>query len=202
MSTSTTSTGTGSPGAPTAARRRPERRREYAAAALVAVAGLGISTTWAITGLVDQIQEPRSFARADVPGAVTVRLTQTGPHVVYVEAASPTTLPVSLLTVTDPEGADVEVRTYRGDLRYDVPDRPGAIGTAVGVFDADRTGVFTVGTAAVAPVDGARLAAGDDLAPAVTRAVVLPALTAVLSVVAAIGLALGVLSRADRRPSR
>lgn len=175
----------------------------FGLAALVAVVGVATAAVWGVTGILDQTQAPADFSRADVPGEVSVVLTHVGPHVVYYEGADPT-LPAGEVVVTGSDGSRLEVRPYALDLRYDVPGRPGAVGTAIGVFDADRTGAYLVGTRAtvtephVQPAD-AQLAVGDDLAPATVRAIVLPALAALGSVVVAIALAVRTWARRNWR---
>lgn len=152
--------------------------RATRAAILVAVTGLAVGLIWALTALLDQVQQPEHFTRAAVPGQVHVVLTQPGPHVVYHELASgpgpSQSLPVAHLEVRDPHGAPVHVEPYRTDLRY---DHGGALGTAVARFSAPRTGTYLV-TASDPDGIGGAIAVGDDLAPGVARALVLPALTA------------------------
>jgi len=175
-------------------------------AGLVAVVGVTTAAVWAVAGVVDQTQRPAEFVRADVPGAVSVVLTQVGPHVVYYEGRDAgaggddvAALAASQLVVTGAGGAAVDLRPYTLDLRYDVPGQTGAIGTAIAVFDADRTGPYTVETRATVADPDARLAVGDDLAPATVRAVVLPALAALLSILAAIAVSAQTWNRRNRR---
>ena len=176
---------------PTALQYAPARshRRGYGLAVLVAVVGAAAAALWAVTGFLDQIQRPEQFARAEVPGITTVAITRTGSHVIYVEAAAPVDLDAADLTVIGPQGAQLEVRPYALDLRYDVPGTPGHVGTAMAVFDAGRTGTYQVGTQ-VATGRTTTLAVGDDLAPEVIRTVAVPSTIGVLVVLAGIGLAL------------
>ena len=67
------------------------------------------------------------------------------------------------------------------------------------VFDADHTGSFVIGTKATVQAPRAQLAVGDDLAPATIRAVLLPVLTALLSITAAIAIAARTWSRRERK---
>lgn len=181
-----------SPAAPPT--RRPARLA-YVPALLVAVVGVLVATVWIVAGVLDQVQRPPEFSRADLPGTVAVTLTQTGTHVVYVEADRAGTpdligqIRTDQIIVTGPSGEVLPVRSYGSELRYDAPDN--LVGTAVGVFDNARTGTFTVATTAqdVQGLPDARLAVGDDLAPGVVRAIGLPALTALFSVVAGVVLA-------------
>ena len=134
-----------------------------------------------------------------MPGIASVEITQTGSHVIYVEGAGPVELTAADLTVIGPQGAPVQVRPYALDLRYDVPGAPGALGTAVAVFDADRTGTYRVGTEAVLAGGTTTLAVGDDLAPEVIRSVAVPSTIGVLVLLAGIGLALATWIHDERR---
>jgi hypothetical protein len=180
-------------------RIRPDRRHGYGYALLVAVVGMTTALVWGVTAVLDQLQQPAEFARAAIPGSLTVTLTQLGPHVVYYESAGPAVVRADQLSVVDGSGQVVAVRPYRLDLRYDVPGRPATLGTAIAVFDADRTGSFVIRTDATVAADRALLAVGDDLAPALVRAVAPPALTGLLSLVAAITLAAGTWSWRERK---
>lgn len=152
--------------------------RATRAAILVAATGLVVCLIWAATALLDQVQEPAHFTRAAVPGQLQVVLTQPGPHVIYHEVArgqgATPSLPVIALEVSDPDGAPVPVERYLSDLRYDHEE---ALGTAVALFSAPRTGTYVV-TASDPDGVGGAIAVGDDLAPGVARALALPALTA------------------------
>ena len=175
------------------------RRLSYGVAVLVAVVGMTTATIWGVTGVLDQIQRPEGFARADISHGLSVTLAQPGPHVVYYEGHGPTTVSADQLTVVDAAQRAVPVRPYRLDLRYDVPGQPGALGTAIAVFDANRTGPFVIRTDATVQDAQAQLAVGDDLAPGMVRAIAIPGLAALLSLIAAITLAAGTWSRRERR---
>ncbi len=179
--------------------RARDGRRGYGLAVLVAVVGATAAALWAITGFMDQIQHPEQFARTEVPGIASVGITQTGSHVVYVEGTGSVELAAADLTVFGPLGTRVEVRPYELDLRYDVPGAPGQVGTAVAVFDADRTGTYHVGTQAVAADQSTGLAVGDDLAPEVIRTVAVPTAVGVVVLLAGIGLALATWIHDQRR---
>jgi hypothetical protein len=178
---------------------RTGRRLSYGLAVLVAVVGVITAAVWGVTGVLDQVQRPEAFVRADIPGRLTVPLTRVGSHVLYYEGHDPATLSASQLRVVDAANIAVSVRPYSLDIRYDVPGKPGTLGAAIGVFDAQTTGSFTVGTDATVGDVHAKLAVGDDLAPATVRAVALPGLVAMLSVIAAIALAAGTWSGRERR---
>lgn len=172
--------------------------RGYVLAALVALIGATAAVLWAVTGFLDQLQHPEQFARTAVPGEAAVAITQTGAHVVYVEGTGSAQISAADLTVVGPQGEQLAVRPYTRDLRYDVPGAPGHMGTALAVFDAERTGTYRVGAPAV-PADPTTLAVGDDLAPGVVRAVVVPSIIGVLVLLAGIGLAVATWIHRDRR---
>ena len=174
-------------------------RRGYGLAVLVAAVGATAAALWAVTGFLDQIQRPDEFARTEVPGIASVEITQAGSHVIYVEGAGPVALDAGDLTVTGPQGSPVEVRPYALDVRYDVPGAPGALGTAVAVFDADRTGTYRVGTETVLAGGTTTLAVGDDLAPEMIRTVAVPSTIGILVILAGIGLALATWIHDERR---
>ena len=176
------------------------RPLSYGLAVLVALVGMSTAMVWGVTGVLDQVQQPEAFTRADISGTLTVTLTQVGPHVIYYEGEGPAAVPSGQLTVVDAARRAVAVRPYGRDLRYDVPGRPGALGTAVGVFETDHTGQYVIATNATVADARAQLAVGDDLAPATIRAVLLPGLTALLSIIAAIAIAaVATWSRRERK---
>jgi len=175
------------------------RRLSYGLAVLIAVVGVTTAAAWGVTGVLDQVQRPQGFVRADMSTGVSLTLTQVGPHVIYYEGPDPTAVSADQLTVLDAARQAVPVRAYGLDLRYDVPGRPGTLGTAIAVFDADRTGSFVVRTGATVQDARAQLAVGDDLAPGTVRAITIPGLAALLSLIAAITLAAGTWSRRERR---
>ncbi|MEO6142486.1 MAG: hypothetical protein ABIP19_00750 [Dermatophilaceae bacterium] len=180
-------------------RTTPGRQVSYGLALLVAVVGVATAMVWGVTGVLDQVQQPVAFTRADISGTVTVNLTQVGPHVIYYEGDDPAAIPADQLKVVDAAQRAVVVRPYPLDLRYDVPGRPGTLGTAIAVFDADHTGSFVIATKATAGDAQAQLAVGDDLAPAMVRVIVIPALAALLSITAAVALAARTWSRRQRK---
>jgi hypothetical protein len=167
------------------------------AAVLIAAVGLAVGLIWAVTGLLDQVQRPAQFSRAALPGGVQVVLTQPGRHVVYHEApgGSPT-LTADQVEVRAPDGALLPVQPYRADLRY---DRADALGAAIGLFTATRTGTYLVSSPDRTGAGGS-IAVGDDLAPDVARAVALPALTAMGALILAALIALSPSFARQRTP--
>ena len=175
------------------------RRLSYGLAVLVAVVGVSTAAVWGVTGVLDQVQQPRGFVRAEISTGISVTLTQVGPHVIYYEGHDPTAVSADQLKIVDAALGAVAVRPYGLDLRYDVPGKPGTLGTAIAVFDADRTGSFVIRTDATVQDAQAQLAVGDDLAPGMVHAIAGPALAALLSLVAATTIAARTWSGRERR---
>lgn len=180
-------------------------------AAAVAVVGLTASIVWAAVGLADQTRRPADMVTTTTPGTVSVHITRPGTHVVYLESVVPTqarqlapsvALTAADIAVTAPDGSTVPTRGYSLDVRYDSPRGSGdVVGQAFAAFDADNPGSYTVATDVTLSDPAARIAVGDDLAPGVLRAVLLPLLTGVFSLVAAILLAVRAVAQAVRRNS-
>ena len=175
---------------------RPPRRKGYALAAALAAAGLIGSGAWASFAILDELAAPAGFVRTAAAGG-DVTLSR-GVHVLYAEGAAPAAL--GAVGVTGPDGSVVPVRAI-GEVVYDVPRTAGrdgaggAVGTALGQFEAPVAGTFHL--AAETDRDGAHLAVGHDVARAVLVAAALPAGTAL----AALVLALAVAVRTAQRPS-
>ena len=180
-------------------------------AAVVAVVGLTASIVWAAVGLSDQTRRPAAMVTTATPGSVVVQITQPGKHVVYLESAVPTAardldgalaLSPSDITVTGPDEQSIDVGSYSLDLRYDSPrGGQGVVGQAFAEFDATQVGKYVVSTDATLADPTARIAVGDDLAPDVVRAILLPILTGIFSVAVAIVLAVRALMLAGRQNS-
>ncbi len=188
---------------------RPRIGARLAMAAAVALVGLTASIVWATVALSDQTRRPAEMVTVTTPGSVTVQVSRPGTHVVYLESAVPTAtrgldgllgLTPSDLTVTGPDGLTIEVSPYALDLRYDSPrGGSGVVGRAVATFDADRPGDYVVATDIRLADATARIAVGDDLTPGVLRAVLLPLVSAALSLALAVLLAVRAIVGTDRQ---
>ena len=77
------------------------RRLSYGLAVLVAVVGVTTAAVWGVTGVLDQVQQPEGFVRADISTGVSVTLTQVGPHVIYYEGHDPTAVSADQLKIVD-----------------------------------------------------------------------------------------------------
>jgi hypothetical protein len=160
-------------------------------AAVVLVAALAGGVTLAVFAFIDLGHDIDGFARTAVPGRVTVSLPASTGRVVYYEGPGRPTLSMLDVRVTAPDGRELAVHAYRGDVRYDAPG--GAVGHAVGTFDTSARGTYTIsaspplhsGTAiaigsSIVSGSGGRVAAGAVIA------VVGAAVAALLAIVTAV----------------
>jgi hypothetical protein len=176
------------------------RTRRVWAAGLVAVLGLLAAGAWAIGGVVAAMDAPDDFARAAVPGEVTVEVTGTGTQYIYYEGAADAPVPTLQdldLRVTGPRG-DVPVEDYGFEMEYDAYD--GFVGTAVATFEADVEGVYTVAGTTNEP--GAALAVGGNPAAGLVLSLVGSAAVVVLTAAVAVGLVISASSRGGTLSAR
>jgi hypothetical protein len=151
----------------------PSTRPRWLAAGAVVVLGVLVGLAWSTVALLRMVDRPAGFARTTVPGSVSVQLARGERSVVYIESDRSTTLPALTVTVTGPNGATVTTHPIRGDLVYDVPDQPNRLGNAVGSFDANTAGTYTV-TTPTEPAGDPVLTVGTDLAGGVAWALAAP----------------------------
>lgn len=165
---------------PTTTLRTPARRVSaagYWIAAAIALVAVVAGVTWGVVSFVDLRRDIDHFARTNVPGQVAVQLPGSTGQVLYYEGPGAPTLPMLGVTVTGPNGGDVTVREYSGNVEYDAPGS--GVGRAVGTFDTSEAGSYTVATDASLRTDavvavgssiasgaGGRVAAGAALAVA------------------------------------
>ena len=116
---------------PTPPARRPPRSR-YRLAALVAIAGIAVAFGCALAAQAALSSTADGFARTSVPGELTVLVERAATYYVYAEG---TLWLHPSVRVTDPDGHAVPVKTTSPGPNYG--------GSAVGAFDATRTGGTT-----------------------------------------------------------
>jgi hypothetical protein len=90
---------------------------------------------------------------------VTVVVSEPTERVVYYEGSDSVTFDDLAITVTDPSGQPVAVRSYRGDLVYEKVDL--TTGRAVATFQAESAGSYIVH---VKGVDTGQFTVGDSYA--------------------------------------
>ena len=159
--------------APNRLGKSPSRSR-YWIAGIVASVGMVAAIGWGASEALDAYRNVDTFPRAEIPGVVTVRVTDPGERVLYYEGDRDPLLGELGIEVTDPAGNTVGLTAYEGDLRYDFDGR---VAKAVASFDARVTGDYVIVARSV-PEPGATLAAGEDFAGVVS------------TILAALGLAL------------
>lgn len=139
-----------------------DHRHRWTAGTLVLL-GVGVAIWWGVASYLGMLDRISAFERAPIPSSRVTVISEPVTKVLYVEAARRTPLPDVRFTVVDPSGRTVAVRTYEGDLRYDVPDEPGRMGRAVATFEANVKGVYSIEV--IGPsTEGAIAAIGDDVA--------------------------------------
>jgi hypothetical protein len=167
----------------TAPAKRPSVAAYWLAGAL-GLLGLALAITWFAIAALRAIGQPEDFARAAIPGQVAAPVTEAGTQVVYFEGNDRPSWRELGLTVTAPGGADVPLKAYGGDLRYDVPGSSDLVATAVASFDARTTGQYLV--TATAPAEaGAKLAIGEDISNDVAGTAAWTGLVVLLTALAA-----------------
>ena len=127
---------------------------------LVVLLGFGLATWWGAATYLGMVDDLAGLRRVQIPSARVVVL-DAGTQILSVESGRLATFSDLRFAVVGPDGADVPVDPYEGDLRYDVPDQPGRVGRAVAMFETGTPGRYTVrvdGRAAT----GAILAIGED----------------------------------------
>jgi hypothetical protein len=160
---------------------RNRRRPRWIAGSLVLL-GIGVAIWWGVATYLGMLDRISAFERVPIPSFRVTVISEPVTKVLYVEAARRTPLPDVRFTVVDPSGRTVAVRTYEGDLRYDVPDEPGRIGRAVATFEVDAEGIYSIDVVGRS-IEGAIVAIGDDVArpsvPAILGALFLLSISAV-----------------------
>ena len=146
----------------TPTKRRPGTAGYWIGGLVIIIATLG-AVIWGTSAFVGWRAHAEAFPSVAPSATVVISVTDAGTRFLYLEhdrtAAIP---PVPAVTVTGPTGADVPLAAYRGELRYDVPNRANRVGDAVLTFKADKPGAYRV---AVGGIDegAATVAVGDNL---------------------------------------
>lgn len=144
-----TDTGQAEPGTlgPTSVRRRPPRSR-YWLAGLVAAVGIVVALAYSIAAQAVLSSHADGFARASIPGEMTLHVDRAATYYVFAEGARwfhPS------VRVTGPEGHAVAVRaTSPGPSYY----HGGNQASAVGTFRAVQPGGYKVAVSTGATVQG------------------------------------------------
>lgn len=176
--------------------RKPASAAWYLVALGVAVVGLLAAMGWGVASVNALDGRMDGYPRGAVPGSVTVDVSEPGRQIVYYEGAGDLPLAMRDLRVTAPGGRQVPAATYQSSLRY---ERQGRTGRTVATFQAERAGTYRVGVAGDAGSgQGARMAVGDGFGRMVSLSLAGSVALAVVTMVAALVVALGVRTR--RRP--
>jgi hypothetical protein len=139
---------------------RPKMSRVwYLVAALIAILGLAGGIALGLNNYQDSQRQLDNLARVSIPGTLTVRIPQPTERIIYYEGSDSTRLADLAITVTDPNGTDVSVSRYEGDLVYETLDL--TTGRAVSTFDAQVPGRYTV---AVSGAETGQLTVGGNYA--------------------------------------
>jgi hypothetical protein len=161
----------------------------YWIAAAVAVLGLAAAIGYFSAAAFRAVGAPDDFARAAIPGTVVAHVTDPGTQVVYYEGNGAPASNDLGLAATAPGGADVALKLFDGDLRYDVPGRPGVVAKAVASFDAKVAGTYRV-TATAPDQRSAELAVGEDIGRNLASSATWAGVAVLLSAAAASAIAL------------
>ena len=167
-------------GAPRKARAR-RSKAGYWVGALVAALALAAAIAFGVIGTLRTLDRPDGFARAAIPGALTVTGAAGARQAVYYEGDTRPAWRRLDVRVTGPDGAAVPVSAYRGDLQY---DHQGRVAKAIASFATHKGGRYRV-TASAAAEPGAELAVGRDLAGDLKTTVLWTAMIALSGLLAA-----------------
>ena len=141
----------------------PNYNRSRWIAGTLVLLGIGVAIWWGIVTYLRMLDRISAFERVPIPSSGVTVTSEPVTKVFYVEATRRTPVPAVRFAVLDPGGRAVEVRMYEGDLRYDVPDKPGRIGRAVATFEANAEGLYSINVIG-SSTEGAIVAIGDDVA--------------------------------------
>ena len=159
-----------------------DRHRSRWIAGTLVLLGVGVAIWWGVASYLGMLDRISSFQRVPIPSSRVTVISEPVTKVLYLEASPRTPVPAIRFRVVDPSGRTVAVRTYEGDLRYDVPEEPGRIGRAAATFEPRVEGVYSVDVIGT-NTEGASVAIGDDVArpsvPSILGALFLLSISAV-----------------------
>lgn len=160
------------------------RNTAYRVAVVVACLGFAAAIAWGVVRTIHTLDRPDGFARAPIPGELAVRGVASGEKAVYYEGNGQPRWRELGLRVTGPSGTTIPVRTYTGNLQYDIGDD---VASAIASFRTLAAGRYRVSTTAREP--GARLAVGADLGGDVKRTVFWATIIVLVGLLAAAAIA-------------
>jgi hypothetical protein len=135
----------------------------YLIAGCLVIAGISVGVGLIVSGIRTYVDKVEGFQRFEAPGSLAVNLAEGG-HSIYFERPGlddDDPFPPISVSVTDPEGDEVDLDRYDTDVSYSVS---GHDGRGAWTFDADDPGTYQVradgsgGEVAVGRGIGARFA--------------------------------------------
>jgi len=133
---------------------------------------LGIvgAIVWFVVGLVGISNAVDDFQRVPADGGGVVALDDDTPYVIYIEDRSTSRVASNVrVTLTDPSGEPIDVRTYGSEFNYDFGGRAG---TALFTFRSDEAGEYTL--ASESSASRSNLAVGPSLADDLVWTIAMP----------------------------
>jgi hypothetical protein len=136
----------------------------YVLAGLLTLAGIAAGIVLIVSGIRTYVDKVEGFERFEAPGSRAVNLLDEGGYSIYFERPGlddEDPFPPISVSVTDPEGDEVDLERYDADVSYSVS---GHDGRGAWTFDADDEGTYQVradgsgGEVAVGRGIGARFA--------------------------------------------
>jgi hypothetical protein len=170
----------------------------FGAAAAVGVIGVAVAVVIFVRTIVGWADRIDDFQRVDVPGQGTVSLDGTGGYTIYHEYPGADERffgpDVGDLTLTAPDGSDVQLRDYTSNVTY---HNGGREGVALFSFTAEEPGDYVLS----ADAEGSTLAVGRGLGRGIVSGIMRGIVVGLVSVAVAIVMAIVVAVRRgnDRR---
>jgi hypothetical protein len=146
---------------------RPRALWYWIGGGLIAATTIG-AVVWLVTGILGVDDKVDGFERVPAAEGGTITIDDPGDYVIYAEGPQ-TTFGVSDITVTDPDGDEVQTSLYGGSLTYDFGGRSGS---AQETFTADEAGDYEIETDGLASGNAESLAVGDSIGGDLVSAIV------------------------------